>query len=380
MLPVSPPSPHASSSDGAGGGDIGASKMDVEEEVDLKEALFSDPIVGVERVISSEHGPGAISAQPLVTPRPMTPAEKAKHDLTHLPFHPGCPICASTRRPNSIHPHTHEHLRVVPLLVADYCFMKVADEKSLQPVLIMRLYPYKLFFAMAIPMKGVHMSVIRCIVNFLRDAGVTHFVYKSDREAAIASMIDEAVSMLGRFARRVYSDQDATDHGLPIAAIDDDEPDAPTIVPVSEAPQGPVVAVPELTHPGESASNGLAERSVRTIEDFTRTTLAALQAHVKIPITMSHPLAHWALQHAAYLMNTYQLGRDGHTAYGRLHGRETHERLCELGEKILWFVPKKLRSKADQPWRYGVFLGRALGSDQNFIGLRVVMLYAPEPS
>ena len=32
-------------------------------------------------------------------------------------------------------------------------------------------------------------------------------------------------------------------------------------------------------------------------------------------------------------------------------------------------MPKKLRSKLDQRWRYGVFLGRSLSSDQNFIGL-----------
>ena len=45
-------------------------------------------------------------------------------------------------------------------------------------------------------------------------------------------------------------------------------------------------------------------------------------------------------------------------------------RLCEMGEKVLWYVPKKLKGKSEQPWRYGVFLGRALGSDQNYIGLR----------
>ena len=43
--------------------------------------------------------------------------------------------------------------------------------------------------------------------------------------------------------------------------------------------------------------------------------------------------------------------------------------MCEFGETVMWFVPKKLRSKLDQRWRYGVFLGRALGSDQNFIGV-----------
>lgn len=192
-------------------------------------------------------------------------------------------------------------------------------------------------------------------------------------------MIDEAVSMLGRFARKVLSDDDTTDHGLPIAQMADDEPDAPPGDCPAHAPEAPepssspssgtVVAVPELTHPGESASNGLAERSVRTIEEFSRTLITALQTHIRVPLTMAHPLCHWAIQHAAYLLNKYRLDKDGHTAYGRLHGKETREHPCELGEKVLWFVPKALRAKADQPWRYGICLGRSLGSDQNFIGL-----------
>ena len=33
----------------------------------------------------------------------------------------------------------------------------------------------------------------------------------------------------------------------------------------------------------------------------------------------------------------------------------------------MWLVPKKLRSKLDQRWRYGTFLGRSLSSDQNFM-------------
>ena len=119
--PVSPhPLPASSSTDVAGSGHQNASTMVDEPEVNLKDALFSDPIVGIDRVTASEHGPGALPARPLPTPPSMTPAEKAIHDITHLPFHPGCPICASTRRPNTIHPQSHEHLRVVPLLVADY--------------------------------------------------------------------------------------------------------------------------------------------------------------------------------------------------------------------------------------------------------------------
>ena len=37
--------------------------------------------------------------------------------------------------------------------------------------------------------------------------------------------------------------------------------------------------------------------------------------------------------------------------------------------KILWFVPKRLRSNLDSPWRYGIFLGQSMNSDQHFIGV-----------
>ena len=100
FVPVSPPLSLDSS--GTGGHDQkDKAAIGAEEEIDLKDALFSDPIVGVEAVAISEHGPGALTPRPLSTPPSMTPAQRAIHNLTHLPYHPGCPICAATRRPNS---------------------------------------------------------------------------------------------------------------------------------------------------------------------------------------------------------------------------------------------------------------------------------------
>ena len=43
--------------------------------------------------------------------------------------------------------------------------------------------------------------------------------------------------------------------------------------------------------------------------------------------------------------------------------------MAEFGEKVFWYVPAKLRGKMDPKWRQGVFLGRALHGDQNYIGL-----------
>ena len=320
-----------------------------EEEVDMKLALLDEPIVGVEQVLHDANGPGALKPRALPSPKPMTAIQKAIHDLSHLPHDPACPICAAGRGLNLPHQVSNEHLRIIPLLVADYCFITFAGDSSLQTVLVMRLYPYRLLFACCTPRKGPHPQVVQRIVKFIRDAGLTHFAYRCDREPAIGSLIDEACSVLGRSSFKVSTDQVDPAPKFPVAIAEDDEPDAPTDTPAAADDQGaPVVAVPEMTHPGESASNGLAERSVGVLEDQVRVLLIALQAHVKVPLSTTQPVVAWLVEHAAYLLNKYQVGRDDKTAFGRLHGKETKERLCEFGEKVLWFVPKRLRSKADQ--------------------------------
>ena len=58
---------------------------DEEPEVDLGKAMFHDPIVGVDKVLLDEHGPGALTPHARSSPRPMTAAEKAIHDVPHLP-------------------------------------------------------------------------------------------------------------------------------------------------------------------------------------------------------------------------------------------------------------------------------------------------------
>ena len=90
---------------------------------------------------------------------------------------------------------------------------------------------------------------------------------------------------------------------------------------------------------------------------------------MKARLSSSRPVTHWLVEHTAYVLNKFALGPDGRTAYGRLHGREGRERMCEFWERIMWFVPKELRSKLDQRWRYGIFLGRPMSSDQQIVGL-----------
>ena len=58
-----------------------------DEPVDLQKALFREEQICTETILHDEHGPGARLPIPLKSPRARTPAEKAKHDLTHMPPH-----------------------------------------------------------------------------------------------------------------------------------------------------------------------------------------------------------------------------------------------------------------------------------------------------
>ena len=53
-----------------------------EEEADPKMAMLGEPIIGVERVVYDDKtGPGAIPAKPLPTPKSMSSAQRAVHEV-----------------------------------------------------------------------------------------------------------------------------------------------------------------------------------------------------------------------------------------------------------------------------------------------------------
>ena len=95
----------------------------------------------------------------------------------------------------------------------------------------------------------------------------------------------------------------------------------------------------------------------------------SLEHRVKGRLPNDHPVMAWLVEHAAYMLNRCKLDTDGRTAYGRLHGGESTARLCEVSERILWFVPKTNKAKLDARWRYGTFLKRAANCYKIYIGL-----------
>ena len=143
-----------------------------EEEVYPKHAMLSDPIVGMEKVTWEDgKGPGAIAAKPLPCPKPLSDAQRRIHDLTHLPYDPGCPICVSCRRPNDHHRPVKDRKRMIPFVVGDYGFPKSTGDDEPLTCLIMRAYPYKLFLCTWVPHKGRDPRVVARIVRFFKEEG-----------------------------------------------------------------------------------------------------------------------------------------------------------------------------------------------------------------
>ena len=82
-----------------------------------------------------------------------------------------------------------------------------------------------------------------------------------------------------------------------------------------------------------------------------------------------HAVIYWMAEHVTHVYNRHFVGADGRTAYEALHGKASSQKLVEFGEKVMWFVPKKLRLKLDLRWRLSIYLGQSPTSDENFIGL-----------
>ena len=130
--PEPPPKP--------GGAGQASAPGDVEDEVvDLDHVLPGQE----EKHKTDSHEPAVLRS-----PKSMTAAEKAKHDVTHLPPHEGCAICRPTRSPNLWQTATNEALKTIPLLVGDDCFLKTYAEKYLAACLVLRVYPYKTFLGL----------------------------------------------------------------------------------------------------------------------------------------------------------------------------------------------------------------------------------------
>ena len=149
------------------------------------------PRIGATATASSR---GGETSERLKAPRHPTQAEVDEHVLTHLPFAPWCEVCVAGRRPNKPHRTNADVPRTMPLITADYCFLKNATDTQTLSTLVMRIKPQGMMCATVVGKKGADANVIDRIARFLRDAGIHKCAYKSDQERPLIVVLEKAFS------------------------------------------------------------------------------------------------------------------------------------------------------------------------------------------
>ena len=104
----------------------------------------------------------------------------------------------AARKPNVQHRPSREGERIIPLLVADYCYLAGVNDETSLCTLVARLYPYNVLFCCAVVVKGVDPAITKRLARFLKEAGLIHFAYRSDKGPSIRAMLENACVMTGR--------------------------------------------------------------------------------------------------------------------------------------------------------------------------------------
>ena len=94
--------------------------------------------------------------------------------------------------------------------------------------------------------------------------------------------------------------------------------------------------IPECSPVGESQSNGMVERAVRSSKDQFRTLKLALQTRLESNNPPRHAAMIWLVQHAGDVVSKCQVGHDGKTAYERIMGKPFREEVLEFGESVYY--------------------------------------------
>ena len=90
----------------------------------------------------------------------------------------------------------------------------------------------------------------------------------------------------------------------------------------------------EVSPVGSSASNGVAERGVQTVEGQVRVPKDALEMRLETEIPSNHNILACLVEFAGTVVNRYEGGRDGKTPCERLRGKQSRLIGLEFGEKV----------------------------------------------
>ena len=160
----------------------------------------AEPIVGKDHSLPPPPQTHA-NPRPLRAPKQPTAAERARHRITHLPYADWCPYCIAGKRPNS----PHRRLKTsdeMPLLSGDYGFF--GDGSNVQcTFLAIVVRPFGAYWACVVDAKGPTHQMVKSLSQFIIGCGLVRFRYRSDKEASLKALIEDAVRESGRHGEPV---------------------------------------------------------------------------------------------------------------------------------------------------------------------------------
>ena len=232
-------------------------------------------------------------------PEPRLPSDEdvKLHQMTHLPYRNWCEHCIRGRGKEMSHTRNRE-TPATPEVHFDFAFMGEQDTATI-PILVVRETRTKMTLMTAMASKTPTTWTIERVVTFLREIGLEHtdVIVKSDQEPTIKKLVDEVGHARNPTTSRW---------------------------------------IVESSPVGSHASNGIVERAIQSVQAQARVMKSALEERWGCNISPTNPVISWLMEYSAVLLNNFEVGKDGFTAYERLKKKKSKTLGLEYGEELLW--------------------------------------------
>ena len=282
---------------------------------------------------SDEEESGRRSMIKMNDPKMPSKLEKEEHEKTHLPYRSWCRHCVRGRGKELPHKKTHSESSGVEM---SFDFFFLGDEDGAKPMTTLMAIERttKMKMATPVPSKSTGEFISRRILAFMKEVGCKFgdMIVKSDQEPAILAILEHVARL--------------------------------------RAAEGGGKTVPESSPVGDSRGNGLVERAIQSLEAMARVLRSQLEERWGRRIDPRHPVFTWMVGYAAVLLNRFEVGKDGRTAYERLKNKTSKMLGLEFGELILWKRKPVggAMGKMSCMWEDGVYLGLKSTTGETIVG------------
>ena len=234
----------------------------------------------------------------LQDPKRPTEEEVKEHELTHLPFRNWCKHCVAGKGTETPCRRS-EGGGELPEFHVDWAFPGEAEANKTVTMLVVRMRDVRMTMSTLAPSKATGDFVAKRIVTFMKECGCegADVIVKADQEPAIVLLLERVA-------------QERAANGAKGRTI------------IEHSPKY------------SSKSNGVVERAIRSVEEQMRTMRSAAEGRLGVKWEHAHSVWAWIAEYASFLLNRFEVGHDGKTAYERCKGKKARVEGLEFLESL----------------------------------------------